>query len=316
MSVIGDVSGAEFVVGNRDGAGEIRFGGGAGVGDAAAGEGLDIGGGGDEEQRGVGVAHAESITLERDGAAGWNDAETGGVAHAGGAFEAVVQLTAHEQAVGVGGLGGEAFRAVEAGVEGDAAGRAGGEAENKSLGRRADKGFAGVAHAVLFVVEATDGLGEVEGASVVFDLGGDGRGEREAQVAQRLVAAERRIGPRALAGAFAGAGEVRVHEGFGLVVFALEQQAADLGQHEVGVGSVGVLGRAGPHPGFVEHDALLSDATVKRGAEPAVAQRGGFEEIFAGRGQDDKARLVARGGGEGERQTEQEGEKSGHHGGG
>ena len=72
----------------------------------------------------------------------------------------------------------------------------------------------------------------------------------------------------------------------------------------MGVGAVGFLRGAGPHSGFVEHDALLGNAAVERGAEPAVTQRGGFEEVFAGGGQHDVTRLVARGGVEGERQTE------------
>ena len=173
-AVVGDVRGAERGEILRGGAGEVGLGGDAGVGDGSAGEGLDVGRGGDEQQRGVGVAHAESVTFEREGAAGRNDTDAGGVAHAGGAAEAVVDLSAHEQAVGAGGFGGEAFGAVEAGVEGDAARGAGGEAENKSFGRCADEGLAGVAHAVLLVVEAADGLGEVEGAAVVFDLGGGG----------------------------------------------------------------------------------------------------------------------------------------------
>ena len=68
------------------------------------------------------------------------------------------------------------------------------------------------------------------------------------------------------------------------MVFAFEEEAADFGQGEVGVGAVGVLRRSGPHAGFVEHDAFLGDTAVERCAEAAVTERDGFKELFAGVG--------------------------------
>ena len=141
----------------------------------------------------------------------------------------------HQEAVGAGGLHGEALGTVETGVERDAPGRAGGEADHDGFVGCTDERLAGEVHAVLFVVEPADSFGEIEGAPVVFDprgVGGSRGGgvrEREAEVTEGLVAAERGVGAGTFPGAFARAGEVGVYEGLRLVVFPFEQEAADFG---------------------------------------------------------------------------------------
>jgi hypothetical protein len=296
----------------RGGAGQVGLGGGAGVGDRAAGERFDVGGRRDEQQHLVGAAHAHGVAHGLERAAARDDLEPRGVADAGAAFAAVVELTGEQQTVrGADRSVGErrpysrsdggALGPRKAGVEGEAARGAGGEPEDEGLGRGADESLARERYAGLFVGDPAHGLGEVERAAVTgHGRGGGGIREGEVQVAERLVAAVGHVGPGAEAGPGAGAGKIGVHERLGLVVFPREEQAADLGQGPVRVGAVGRLRRAGPHAVLVQHDAFPGDAAVERGAEPAVAERGGLEEVLAGGGQQDLTRLVARGGGDGE----------------
>jgi hypothetical protein len=245
--VVSEVGGAEGGEVFSGGAREIVIGGGGGVVVAAVGEGADVGDGGDEENDLGGVANLQRGGGRGEIAAGHEGAEASGVADTGvgavGGIFSVGELAGHEEAVRAFGSGGEALGAVEGDVEVEGAGLGSGEANDDSVVGRADENFAGVGDFAEAVGEARDGGFEVELAAVVGGLRVGGNVEEfESEVAEGLVGTVLGVGATGAVGAGAGAGEVFVHEGFGLGVLAFEEQAADLGERLGGVGAVGVLG--------------------------------------------------------------------------
>ncbi len=161
----------------------------------------------------------------------------------------------------------------------------------------AGEDLAGEADAVAHVGDRGDGGSEVERARVVGDVFtadggcfGSGRiAKIEPQIPENLIGAVEPAFP-------GGGGEALVHELLGLDVTLLGEEAADLGEAGVGVGTVVNGDAAGPHAGLVEHDAFAGGVAEEHGPEASVADGAGLGEMA--RGGLEAQNLGVRGGGD------------------